>query len=133
MTKAPPVKKTKRVVPGENNSSTDNFSAANGVEKSTQAQGSASSTVSAANGFREVHSTGEPSTRSISAGDSVERTINSSGRGLLPVKHIQAVGTSHAQPAITPGQILLKEKSRDNLHKVQVFSSQKMPQPFLDR
>ena len=133
MTKAPPVKKTKRVVPGENTSSTDKSSAANGVEKSTQAQVSASSTVSAANDFKEVYSTEEPSIRRMSAGDSVEKKSSSSGRGLLPVKHKQAVGTSHAQPVISPGQMLLEERSRDKLHEVHVFSSQKMPQPFLDR
>ena len=132
MTKASLAKKRKRVVPGEN-ISTNRSSVADSVEKSMQAQVSPTGTVTAGNGVREVLSTEESSTRSISAGDSVERTIKSYGKGLLPVKHEQAVGTSHAQPAIFPGQILLEERYQDKLHKVAVFSSQKMPQPFLDR
>lgn len=90
-------------------------------------------TVSAGDGFKEVHMTENSSTRLIYAGDSVERNSKSFGRGLLPVKHKQAVGTSYAQPATCPGQRLLEERSQDKLHKVQVFSSQKTPQPFLDR
>ncbi len=132
MTKAPLAKTRKRVVPGED-ISTNPSSAVDSVEKSMQAQVSPTGTVSAGSGVREVHSTEESSTRSISAGDSIERTSKSSGKRLLPVKHRQAVGTSHTQPAIFPGQILLGERIQDKPNKVAVFSSQKMPQPFLDR
>lgn len=132
MAKAPSVKKRKRAEHVENNV-TDELSATNAVENSTQAQVSVTSTVSAGNGFGEVHLTEEPSTRSIYAGDRVERNDEFSGRGLLPIKHKNAVGTSYAQPAIFPGQVMLDEQSQDKFRKVQIFSSQKLPQPFLDR
>ena len=119
-------------MPGEN-TSTNSPSAVDSVEESMQAPVSPTGTVSAGNGVREVHSTEESSTRNLSAGDSVERNSKSSGKRLLPVKPKQAVGTSHTQPAIFPGQILLEERNQDKPHKVAGFSSQKMPQPFLDR
>ena len=132
MTKASPVKKRKRVMPGEN-TSTNITSAADGVVKTTQAPISAVSNVTAGKGYGDVHPTEEPSTETVTRGDSVAKTGKPSSRGLLPVKYKQAVGTSYAQPAICAGQILLEERSQDRLHKVQMFSSQKVPQPFLDR
>lgn len=120
------------VTPGET-TATNNLSFADRVEKSTQAQASVTSPVDSANGSGEVHSTEESSTKRLSAGEGSERTSKSSGRGLLPVKHRQAVGTSYAQPVTSPGQLLLEERSQGKLQKVQDFSSQKMPQPFLDR
>lgn len=132
MPKAPPVKKRKVVVPG-GDAATDNQSAADGVEKPTEAQVIATSTVSAGGGFREVSSTGKTPSRSIAAGNNVEKKGRSSGRGLLPVKQTQTLGTSYTQSALSSGQILLEERGQDSIHKLKVFSSQKMPQPFLDR
>lgn len=132
MTKARQFKKTKSVVPGEN-IYTFNLSAADGVKKSAQAHVSASGAVATGNCFAEAHSTDEPSTRTIFAGGSVERNNKSPARGLLPVKHKQSVGTSYAQSATFPGKMLFGERSSESFHKVQVFSSQKKPQPFLDR
>lgn len=131
MPRAPPVKKRKVAVPGEN-AATDNESAAGGVEKSAQAQVTATGTLSAGSGFRDVRSTDTSPSRSIAAGNSVNKKGKSSRRVLLPVKQTQPLGTSYAQ-ALSAGQILLEERSQDSLYKVKVFSSQKMPQPFLDR
>ena len=132
MTKSLPVKKRKGVVPGEK-PSTDFSSVADGVANSTQTQSSVSSTASTGQGSGEVPSTENPTITSIHASDSVESNSKPSVRSLLPVTQNQAVGTSYVQPAIPPGQILLQKQGRDNLHRVHLFSSSKMPQPFLDR
>ena len=132
MPKAPPVKKRKVVVPGED-AATDNQSAAHVVEKLTQARVIATGTVSAGSGFREVGSTGESPSRSISTSNNVEKKGKSSGRGLLPVKQTKTLGISYTQSSLSSGQILLEERGQDSIHKLKVFSSQKMPQPFLDR
>ena len=132
MTKAPHDKKRKRIVPG-GNAATNKSSVADDIENFTQAQASATSTKHHIDGFRETHSTGNLSDRSLSAGDLVESISESSARRLLPVTHKKAVGKSYSRPAISPGQILFEEGSQDQPHKVQVFSSQKTPQPFLDR
>ena len=113
--------------------SRDISSATDGLEKLTQAKISATSTLGRSKGFGEAHSTETSSPRSTFVGDIVERDYKTSGRSLLPVRHKQAVGTSYTQPAVSPGQIVFEEQSQDKVHKVQVFSSQKMPQPFLDR
>ena len=127
-TKPPPLKK-KKVMPVVNNTL-----ATDGVDESTQAQVSATSTSAAStgNGFGEAHLPEESSIRSISAGDNVEGN-SKSGKRLMRVKHGSAVGDSYIQPAIDPGPLLLEARNRDRFHKVQVFSSSKMPQPFLDR
>ena len=132
MSNVPPVKKRKKVVLGEH-AATNNEPAADGSQKSAQAQVSADSSVRAGSGFREVLSTERSPSRSIATGDSVEKKGKSSRRVLLPIKKTQTLGTSHAQLATSTGQILLEERSQDSPHKVKVFSSQKMPQPFLDR
>lgn len=121
MAKAPPIKKRTGIVPRENRSTFDS-SVADGIANPTQAQISTNGSGSG----------GVPST-SLSTSDSVGNTSEPSGRGLLPVTHKQAVGTSNIQQAISPGDIVLEERSQDKLHKVQIFSSQKIPQPFLDR
>ena len=128
MTKPPPLKK-KKVKPVENNTL-----AADGVVESTQAQVSATSASAAitGNGSGEAHSAEESSIRSLSTGDNVEGN-SKSGKRLMPVKYKRAVGDSYIQPAIDSGPLLLEERNRDSFHKVQVFSSSKMPQPFLDR
>ena len=131
-TKAPHSKQRKRNVPG-GDAATNKSSVADDIEKSTQAQSSATSTEYHIDGFRETHSTGNLSEPSLPASDLVESNSKSSARSLLPVTHKKAVGKSYARPAISPGQILLEEGSQDQPHKVQVFSSQKTPQPFLDR
>ena len=113
--------------------SMDYSSVADGVANFTQTQSSANSTASIGQGSGEVPSTEIPTIMSIHASDSVESNSKFSGRGLLPVTHKQAVGTSYVQPAIPPGQILLEKRGRDNLHRLHLFSSQKIPQPFLDR
>ena len=132
MTKAPHNKQRKRIAPG-GNAATNKPSVADGIEKSTQSQSSTTNTEHHIDGFRETHSTGNLSERSLPAGDLVQGNSKSSARSLLPVTHKKAVGKSYAWPAISPGQILLEEGSQDQPHKVQVFSSQKTPQPFLDR
>ena len=132
MTKAPHNKKRKRIVPG-GNAATNKSSVAEEFGKSTQAQSSATNTEHHIDGFRETHSTGNLSERSLPASDLVESNSRSSSRSLLPVTHEKAVGKSYARPAISPGQILLEKGSQDQPYKVQVFSSQKTPQPFLDR
>ena len=132
MTKAPHNKQRKSIVPG-GNAATNKSSVADHIEKSTQAQSSATSDEHHIYGFRETHSTGNLSERSIPAGDLVESNSKSSARSLLPVTQKKALEKSYARPAISPGQILLEEGSQDQPHKVQIFSSQKTPQPFLDR
>ena len=131
MATAPPHKKRKRVVLVENISK-DIASAADGLEKSTQTPISAVSTASAGNGSAAVHPTEDSSTETTSTSGKFANN-KPFGRGLLPMTHKQAVGTSYSQRAISVGQILLEERSQDKLHKVQIFSSQKGPQPFLDR
>lgn len=121
MAKAPPIKNRKGIVPGDIRSTFDS-SVADSVANPTQAQTSTNRSGSG----------GVPST-SVPTSDSVGNTSEPSGRGLLPVTHKQSVGTSHIQQAISPGDIVLEERSQDKLHKVQIFSSQKIPQPFLDR
>lgn len=118
---------------GEQLSVVDDSSAAHGVGNSTQAQLPDTLTAGVGNGFGEIPLTEDSSTMSIPASDKFERKSKPAGRGLLRVKRNQAVGTSYAQSAISPGQILLEERTQNNLHKVQLFSSQKVPQPFLDR
>ena len=132
MTKAPHHKQRKRIVPG-GNAATNIPSVADHIEKSAQAQSSATSAEHHIDGFRETHSTGNLSERSIPAGDLVKSNSKSSARSLLPVTQKKPVGKSYAWPAISPGQILLEDGSQDQPHKVQIFSSQKTPQPFLDR
>lgn len=132
MTKVLRVKKAKVVEPDEK-IATDILSATDRVEKSTQAQASTTTSVGSGNGSGEIRSTDESSTKSISASEGADRNSKSSGRGLLPVTHRQAVGTSHAQPVISLGQVLLEERSQGKSHKTQGFSSQETPQPFLDR
>ena len=132
MTKAPHNKQENKIAPG-GNAATNQSSFADDIDKSTQAQSSATSTEHHIDGFRETHSTRNLSERSLPAGDLVQSNSKSSARSLLPVTHKKAVGKSYAQPAIFPGEILLEEGSQDQRHKVQVFSSQKTPQPFLDR
>lgn len=132
MPKASPVKKRKRVVPAES-AATDNKSAADSVEKSAQVEISATSTLSTGRSFRESRSTERSPPRSNVAGDSVKKKGKSSGRGLMPVKQTQTLGTSYAESAVSAGPILLEERRQDSPHKVKVFSSQKLPQPFLDR
>ena len=115
MAKAPPIKKRMGIVPRENRSTFDS-SVADGIANPTQAQTS----------INRSGSGGVPSTN-------LSTTSESSGRGLLPVTHKQVVGTSQIQQAISPGDIVFEKRSQDKLHKVQIFSSQKIPQPFLDR
>ena len=132
MPNVPPVKKRKRVVLGEH-AATNNEPAADGSQKSAQAQVSATDSMRAGSGFKEVLSTGRSPSRSIATGDSVEKKGKSSRRVLLPIKKTQTLGTSHAQLTMSTGQVLLEKRSQDSTHKVMIFSSQKMPQPFLDR
>ncbi len=136
MIRIPPVKKREAVVPDPKNP-TDNTLVSHGVANSMQARISVAGTegVGNDNGSGEVASTEEHSTIGIPASDtsSVKRKIKPTTRCLLPVKHKKAVGTSYAQPVRFPGHILLEERRQDKPHKVQAFSSQKMPQPFLDR
>ena len=132
MTNAPHDKQRKRIVPG-GNAATKKVSVADDIKKPTQAQSSATSSEQHIDGFRETHSTGNLSDRSLFAGHFVETNSKSPARRLLPVTHKRAVVKSYAWPAIFTGQILLEEGSQDQPHKVQVFSSQKTPQPFLDR
>ena len=132
MTKPLPVKKGKGVVSGEK-SCTDYSSVADGVANSTQFQSSANSTASAGQGSGEVPPTETPTITSRSASDSVESNSKPSGRALLPVTHNQAVGTSYVQPAMPSRHILLGKQRQDKLHRVHLFSSQKLPQPFLNR
>ncbi|CAD6585989.1 MAG: hypothetical protein ASARMPRED_002367 [Alectoria sarmentosa] len=132
MPNVPPVKKRKRVVLGEH-AATNNEPAADGSQKSAQAQVSATGSMRAGSGFKEVLSTGRSPSRSIATGDSVEKKGKSSRRVLLPIKKTQTLGTSHAQLTMSTGQVLLEKRSQDSPHKVKIFSSQKIPQPFLDR
>ena len=132
MAEPPPVKKRKKTVSVENIPAAE-LSAVDCVEKLAEAQVSASRNVGAGNGFGEAHSTGKSSTLSTTARGSVARNNKSFGRYLLPVRYTKAVGTSYAQSATLPGNILVEGRSQDKNHKVQTFSSQKMPQPFLDR
>lgn len=128
MTKPPPPKK-KKVMPVVNDTL-----AADRVDESTQVQvpATSASAGSTGNGFGEAQLAEKPSIRSIAAGDNVEGN-SKSGKRLMPVKHESAVGNSYIQSAIDSGPLLLEERNRDRFHKVQVFSSSKMPQPFLDR
>ena len=132
MAKALPDKERKGIVAGQNHS-TDNSSIADGVANFTRVQTPAISTFSAGNGSEKHPSTEESSASSIPVSDSLEKSTKPSGKGLLPVKHKQAVGTSYSQPATSPGLILLEGGRQDKLHEIQIFSSQKMPQPFLDK
>ena len=130
MTNLSPVKKRKMA--GES-SSTASSSAVGGTERCTHAQVSPTSTIAAGKDIGAVPLTGLSSTRRTSAGNNVERNTKTPRRGLLPVRDKQAVGTSYAQPAISPGHIVFEKQSQAKNHKVHFFSSQKMPQPFLDK
>lgn len=120
MAKALPIKNRKAIAPGGTRSTFDS-SVAGGVANPTEAQTSTNRSSS-----RGIPSTSVPTT------DSTGNTSEPFSRGLLPVTHKHA-RTSYIQQAISPGDILLEELSQDKLHKVRIFSSQKMPQPFLDR
>lgn len=120
MAKAPPIEDRKEIVPGDIRSTIDS-SIADGVANPTQAQ---TSTNRSGPG-------GVPWT-SVPTSDSVGSTSEPSSKGLLPVTH-KHVGTSYIQQAISPGDIVLKERSQDKVRKVRIFSLQRMPQPFLDR
>ena len=132
MAKVLPDKERKGIVAGQKHF-TDNSSIADGVAKFTQVQTPTISTVRAGNGSENYFSTEESSTSSIPVSDSLEKSTKPSGKGLLPVNHKQAVGISYSQPATSPGLLLLEGRRQDKLHKIQIFSSQKMPQPFLDK
>ena len=103
------------------------------VDKATQAQVSATSNsaVSTGNDFGEAHLAVESSIPSTTAGANVNGN-NKSAKRLMPVKHTLA-GASYVQKAIDSGPLMLEERNQDNFHRVQVFSSSKVAQPFLDR
>ena len=117
-------------MPGENRSTFDS-SVADGVANPTKAQ--IFTNRSAFNGSGGVLSTEKSTTMSIPASDSVGKASKSSSRGLLAVTRKQSVGTSYTQRVISPGDMVLEERREDKLHRAQIFSSQKIPQPFLDR
>lgn len=127
MTKALPVKQ-KKVVPVDRTTS-----ATHEADKPTQAQVSATSNTAdnIGNDLGEAHLAGESSIRSTTAGDNVKGD-SKSGNRLIPVKHTPA-GISYVQSALDSGPLMLDERTQDKFHKVQVFSSSKVAQPFLDR
>ena len=114
-------------------SSTFDFSVADRVANSMQVEIPTRGSADPTNSPEEVPLKKELSSTNMPISDSVERKSKATRRGLLPVKRKKGVGTSYAQPAMSPGQILLEKERQDKPHRIQVFSSQKLPQPFLNR
>lgn len=129
---APSVKKRKRGMPS-GKTSTHNSLVADGVANYTQANIPTRGSANPGNNLIKVPSTKESSSTNMPIGGCVERNSKGSIRGLLPVKHKQGIGTSYAQPAVSPGQILLEKERQEKPHRIQVFSSQNLPQPFLNK
>ena len=134
MAKDPPAKERKGSAPSDK-ISTDKSLVGDGVVNSSQAHICAKSAQipKRGNGSGEVALIEKLSTKSIPAGDGVERQSKISGRGLQPVSYKNTIRTSYVQPAASPRQIRLQEQRQDESHRIHVFSSQKLPQPFLDR
>ena len=134
MTTAAPVEKRERFAPSDK-ICRDKSSAGDGFVDSDQIHISGTSTQKSksGDGSGEVAPIENFSTKNIPAGDGAEIQSKNPRRGLLPVNYKNAVGTSYAQRATFPRQILFQERRRDESHKIHFFSSQKMPQPFLDR
>ena len=126
---APQVKKKNGDVSGDKRSTKDEPGTIC-VVKSTQAQMSATSLD---DDSEEATTTAKSSTMSTAASHSVERSREPASRGLLPVTHKKSAGTSYVQPALSPGHLVLEWPKHDKLHKIQMFSSQKAPQPFLNK
>ena len=111
---------------------TDKSSIMDGVANNTQAETSANSSVSASKGSGKVPLAGLSTKMNTHARDILGKSSKPSGRGLLPVTHKQGLRASYTQPAVS-SHILLEEPKQLKHRKVEVFSSQKTPQPFLDR
>ena len=109
------------------------ISVADGVMPSSQAQISVTHAERLGDASKEAALTQKSSKISILASNGLEKDRKPAVGRLLPVKHGKAIGTSSAQPALFCGQILLDGRRYDHSPRVQSFSSQKTPQPFLGR